>query len=150
MTITKLSQLKLSLANTTLQVEILDLTGEEATAKTGQRYLMCYCKYRHLNGNGAELTYQAAHFTKAGKLMMNCLEINGRYQITTEISDRGYDEWVSAEELPAYFASTNQDNRIQVVDPLDSITEANAYTDSPASQDPKEFFAQLRSRKAAV
>lgn len=107
----------------TLLVEVVDLEGERLPSKTGRPYIQFKCYYKMLDGSESQFEYKTAHFSAGGKLLAT-LDISGRYQITTEVSDRGYEEWVSAVKLPDDFAYEvkKTDNRIKATyfDPLDA------------------------------
>lgn len=81
-----------------LIIVVKDIYGQKQTSKRGYPYTMVYCEYQIENTTN-DLTYQAASFSPAGKLMVAHLQIGKKYKITTVLSDNGYDVWSSIEEL---------------------------------------------------
>lgn len=115
----KIAQLKESMSND-LHISVIAMDATKAQSKTGHSYIMLKCQYKNLD-NDVDGLYQAAHFSAAGELLA-WLEEGKRYKVTTTISERGYDEWVSVVELPKDFVITPSTaaKRLVALDPLDA------------------------------
>jgi hypothetical protein len=84
--------------NQDLNILVQRIWGESKVSKNGNKYSVAYCTYMPLGG-GTPLTYQAAVFSPAGKLIVRNMWEGHKYRVKTVLSDRGYDEWTNVEEI---------------------------------------------------
>ncbi|MGJ0430882.1 hypothetical protein [Methylobacter sp.] len=84
--------------NRDLTILVQQIWGETKVSQRGNRYSVVHCTYLPIGATESK-TYQAAVFSPAGKLIVENLWEGEKYRIKTVLSDRGYYEWSSAEEL---------------------------------------------------